>query len=422
MKRAGLAAIAALVLGAGCFPVLLDVDKQGRVLIARQEGVFSFDAKTERCQLLCKPSKGTSAWARWSPDGKMVLVGIIHEGEGTELLVYNIATKQSKSVGTFRNISCALWSPESRAISVAEPRGDAACDLDLVNLATGERKGMLSKALPMHKWLPGGKVVAFTIQQEREENAYYGELVVYNAANGDLQLIESMICDRYASVDVSPDGASALLIEWTDKPGYKLSLVDMKARKKTILLTEGVMNAFWSPDGKKIAIVKGMTRDDWWAGRSDQERNRQRPPRRPGPPGQTTPEQEAQPPKPDEKPKEDSEELVMPGEMPPAKLVVTDREGKNEQLVASNVAIETEAGSSARPIYPAWLDVNTILYFEKTRVYGVAGTSLRLMRVGADGTGRRSLQHIIDAAAAGKPLPGLTPKTGTTPPTPVPPK
>jgi len=405
-------ALAAFV--AGCFPILLDVDKTGRVLIPRQEGVFILDAKAERAQLLYKPPAGTCAWARWSPNGKQVLVGVAGakvsrttgpltiETQGTELVVVDVATRRSASAAVVDSATCAFWSPEGKAISVAEPRGEQACEIFMINLLTNEKRTVISRALPMHRWLPGGKIVAFTVSQEssRGPGIYFGELIIMNVATSDLQLVTSTICDRYAAVDVSPDGKSALLIEWVDKPGYKLSLIDLKSGTKTMLLPQDVMNAFWSPDGKHIAIVKGRGHKDWSDESEEQPAKGTKEDEKPA-----SDEQPSEKPKPAEKPPETPEQVEQRlralEQGLTAQLVVTDAAGKNEKVVAENIAVETAGfGEDRRPIYPTWLDANNILYFERARVYGVAGTTLRLMRVSLDGTGRKCLQLAIDEAAA----------------------
>jgi hypothetical protein len=92
----------------------------------------------------------------------------------------------------------------------------------------------------------------------------------------------------------------------------------------------------------------------------------------------------------------------MLGEESVARLVVTDAQGKNEKTVATEVVTETSSRRDRRPVYPSWANNDTVLYFEMTRVYGVAGTSLRLMSVKADGSERKCLQAVIDEAAAGK--------------------
>jgi hypothetical protein len=355
-----LALVAVLV--AGCFPVLLHVDKRGRVLIPREDGVFIYDGRKGTTQLLAKVSEGTAAWARWSVNGRMVLVGAINESNRAELLVAKVGGKKAKSYGKFDQMACAFWSPEGKAVTVGELTGQNSCRISMVNLINGDKRVLLDRSLPMHRWLPGGRIVAFRIDaRHADTDAYLGNLVVVSAKTGDMSTLAEAICERSSSIDVTSRGLFALLVEWTRFPGFKLTKVDMKKGTKTTLIKQGVISAAWSPDGKHIAVVRykesDKTLDD------DYRRYRRRDPSR-------------------------------------VELVVTDADGKNPKVLADGIVTETNSSDDRRPVYPAWLDKKTILYFTRATVYGLRGRSMQLASVKIDGSKQTNLQLGIDEGVA----------------------
>jgi len=114
-------------------------------------------------------------------------------------------------------------------------------------------------------------------------------------------------------------------------------------------MPEGVKAAFWSPDGKRIAILRKLG--------------------------------------------DDNEKGVD--------LVITDAEGKQPKDLATNVMENTGDMMGSLPVYPTWADNDTILFFRKVAVYGVSGKAMHLFSVKADGGDARDLQLTVDTAVAG---------------------
>lgn len=352
----GLLLVAVLI--AGCFPVLLHVDKRGRVLIPRDDGVFIYDSRKGTTQLLAKVPEGTAAWARWSANGRMALIGAIDESNRAELLVAKIGGRRAKSFGTFDQMACAFWSPEGKAVTVGELTGQNSCRISMVNLLNGKKRVLLDRSLPMHRWLPGGRIVAFRIEaRHADTDAYLGNLVIVSAKTGNMKTLAEAICERSSSIDVDARGQSALLVEWTRFPGFKLTKVNMKKGTKTTLVKQGVISAAWSPDGKHIAVVR---------------------------------HKETEKPSGDERRQGRRE----------AELVVTDANGENPKVLAQGIVTETDDPADRRPVYPTWLDKKTILYFTHATVYGLGGRSMQLVRVEIDGSGQTNLQLGIDEGVA----------------------
>lgn len=360
MRRFGLAILAAAMLVAGCFPVLLDVDSRGRVLIPRGEGLFLLETKAGKVQMLTRATAGAPAWARWSADGNLVLLCSTDEGKQSELSVINVKSKQAKSYGTFSAAACALWSPDGKAITVAQRKGDNEHCLVLVNLVTGERKAVLDRALPMHVWLSGSVILAFRIDRfQAESGICQGNLVAIDLAGGAQKVIAPATCNTLSTLDVDA-GRKKVLVTEIGGGTFSLVAVSLDDGTKTTLVPREVFSAFWSPDGQRIAICRPV-----------------------GIQGNTT-----------------HARFSVARRGPQFELAVTDAAGAHAVVVAGDVISRTELTSEGRPVFPTWIDNEHLLYFQQASAYGPAGGAMHLASVKIDGTERTDLQTTIDAGVS----------------------
>lgn len=360
--RAKMLVLAALVLVAGCFPVLLHVDKTGRVLIARQEGVFSHDLKSGKTELVAKRLKGDPAWARWSPDGTKVLVAeVLKEDSKTMLSVVNMTTREAKPLADLEATACALWSPDGKSVSAAEV-GMGGTKIKVIAVESRQAKNLLTGALAMHAWLPDGRLLAIRTQETKDEensSAKPGELVVVNPAGGAIKVVAAVRCDQSALMDVSPDGKWVLAVESQAKGEsqeetatlVKISLAD--GSKKVIAVPE-VRAAFWSPDGKRIMILKA----------AGEEANGEK-----------------------------SGASAMG-------IAVTDAEGGSLTSLVKSGVLHQSGDMGGPSFFPTWADHETILYFVSAKTYGLGGTAVHLVSVKVDGSARNDLQMAIDNGVA----------------------
>jgi Tol biopolymer transport system component len=369
MKRTAAVVVTAMMLLAGCFPILLDVNKDGQVLIPREEGVFSFDLASGKMVRLAERAKGDPAWARWSPDGTKVLVADVAEGGKTALRIVDLKTHAVKPLAELDATACVLWSPDSGSVSAAEV-GMGGTQLKLIPLETGQAKGLLSNTLAMHAWLPDGRVLAFRVTEKKENSQVAsGELVVVDSAGGEPRIVAQATCDQSAILSVSPDGKQALVVEAEvigegdkQQAATKLVQVALADGAKKVLPKADVAAAFWSPDGKRILVLTKGGGDA--AGMAKAMGAAMGAPAGGG-----------------------------------SQIVVTDAEGKNAVVVATSVL--THSGGMGGPaMYPSWADSDTILYFVSVKTYGEGGTAVRLMSIKVDGSGRKNLQPTIESAVA----------------------
>jgi Tol biopolymer transport system component len=360
MKRFVPAILAAVVLAAGCFPVLLDIDAQGRLLVPRSEGLFLYDTKTSKAQFLGRAATGTAAWARWSPDGQFVLLCSTDEGKMSDLSVINVKSRQLKSYGTFSGAAAASWSPDGKTILVAQRKGNNEFALVLVNLTTGERRLALDRALPMHRWISNSAIAAFRIDQLLGEGGRaQGNLVAVNLAGNETKVIAPMTCSILSTMDVDPNGKRLLVTESLEGL-FALVTVNLDDGQKKTLVERDVFSGFWSPDGKHMAIVRvshsGMPR-------------------------------------------------ALPSRSARFELAVADGDGANAVVAANDVIARTEYSPEGRPVFPTWTGNNRLLYFESAGNYGPVGGAMHLVSVKIDGTESTDLQASIEAAVVEAPKP-----------------
>lgn len=356
MNRIALStAVVAVLLAAGCFPILLDVDAQGRILIPRAEGVFVCDAATGKTTLLARSTgEGQPAWARWSPDGKMALVAmVIGDNDETRLAVVNAKGKATE-IGRFKAVATALWAPDGKSVTVSEA-GMQGVELKRVTLADRKTSTVLSGCLASHAHLPNGRLLAVKTDGEVEgTNLKTGQLVVVDPASGASQAVVSVTCDAGALFDLSPDGKQVLMVTGkaaTDEHGNAttvstLELITLEGGKRQTVQAASPQAAFWSPDGKRVLIVE--------AG----------------------------------------------GDDTPASLVVVDTGGKGRKTIATGMATSAGGFHQSTSIYPSWVGADAVIYFEQSASYGASGKTLHLVRVGADGKGRTDLQYAIERGVA----------------------
>jgi len=343
--------VTALAVAAGCVPVLLDVDAKGRALVPRHEGVFAVDLKTGQGQLVMRSSAAASpAWARWSPDGKAAMaVSVSSDADNKFLLdVATLGDGKSRRVAELETAALALWSPDGKAVSVAEA-GMGGAGLKVVDVASGEKKTVVSPSASSHQWTADGKVVAFQPNENvGGDKATDGRLVVADPAGGDAKTIAEARATSMTVLSLSPDGKYVLLVEKRDDKEQLTRFAVADGARQT-LMAEGVKGAFWSPDGKRIAILRKIG--------------------------------------------DDNEKGVD--------LVVTDAEGKQSKDLAVDVMENTGEMMGSLPVYPTWADNDTILFFRKVAVYGTSGKAMHLFSVKADGGDARDLQLTVDTAVAG---------------------
>ena len=369
MKRIK-APLLAAILVAGCFPIELDVSKDGRILIAREEGFFAVDPATGQVTRVHAPAGGQPVFARFSPDGRQILA--VTEGSGGAALfgssgghnytVVTLADGASRVVFTGSNGTYTCWSPNGEKISLTRvadgkkpPLDENMPELHLINAKDGTKKLLGANVSRLHRWFPDSKaVLVFQIQsKDKKDNLYRGTLSSIDVASGEGKALANVVGSRNVFFDLSPDGTTVLFTaraagkvgaELT--PEKKARLFQLTVADGTVKpLNEGVKFAVFSPDGKRVLL-------------GTDEKN----------------------------------SLVT--------LKVAGADLTTFTEVAAKAAAQMSSGMGPNTsIYPAWVGNDSVCYLTKTAVYGKAGENLALTVVGADGKNPKNLQAVIDTAA-----------------------
>jgi len=367
MKRPseGLILAMVVVVLAGCFPIELDVSKDGRVLIARQEGFFALDTATGEVAKLAGAAGGKPAFALWAPDGKSFVA--VTEGEGAMMGTAHTFTLISPATGSSRvllsvsNATYAQLSPDGKRLAVTrmadqsrEPLDEQLPELHIVNVAEGTGKVIATNISVLNRWVPdAASLLVFQIQAKEADN-YRGTLSAVAASSGEAKVLPDAIGTKDVFFDLSPDGNKVLFTAMAaapagQKPGAasdeeSLFLLDIDSGLVR-RVSGAVSYAIWSPAGTKVLLGTG------------------------------------------------AEDGLLT-------LMVADADLGTSKKIAADGADEVGGGLGASAtVYPAWLNDDTVVYLARRAVYGTAGKNLELVTIGADGQGRKVLQARVDAAA-----------------------
>lgn len=357
---------------AGCLPIELDVSRDGRVLIPRQEGFFFFSPATGKIEKAYVPAKGKPMFGRFSPDGKTILAVTQSEGgmmgsqqEFALVTPTPGAAPAPRVLAAVSNATYTGFSPDGKTLSITRlsDQKNAAVDenmpeLILVDVAAGTQKAVTAApaVAVIHRWFPDSKsLLLFQITgKDKKTGQYTGMLSKLDVASGTLKPLAAAMGSKDVFFDLSPDGRTVLFTaSAAGAPGaalpsgngdklFALTVASGAVRE----VKAGVKYAVWSPKGTHVLAAV--------AGSDDQ-----------------------------------------------LTLQVADAALAEFKPVATDAVAQAGGGPGATSnIYPSWLGEDRVLYLASCAVYGTAGKNLQLVSVGVDGTKRKSLQAAIDAEAA----------------------
>lgn len=362
MSRRTLLPALALLLLAGCFPVELDV-RDGKLLIPREEGFFTFDPASGKATKVAGPEGGKPVFARFSPDGKEVLTVVKTGGFNEFRFVISPIGGKGREVYKAENTAYVLYSPDGANLGIVQMSQkedpafkDKVPEFYLLPAKGGEAKKVAEKVGVLFRWFADSKrVLVFALDKKDEMSRYYGSVSVLDVTTGKTTPLVAAAVSQSFFLDLSPDGKKALFTAYaTDKPGadltktkefgtklFELDVAGGTARK----IDKEASYAIYSRDGKQVLLgtpPEGFSFDT-------------------------------------------------------LKLEVAD---------AALTKFTTVAGDAHKPLaigggttFPGWVDDKTVFYFVQKAVYGTEAKSVSLMTVGADGKGKRCVQPLIDTEA-----------------------
>jgi hypothetical protein len=361
MNKLKLLPMLSLLFLAGCFPIELDV-KDGKLLIAREEGYFLFDPATSKTKKICGAEDGKPVIARFSPDGKEILT-VFKPAMGFGEFKFVIRPIDGgKGREVFKGPDCAFvrYSPDGASLAIVRMSKDQdkefksqVPELYLVPTKGGDSKLLARKTGVLFRWFADSKrLLIFEIQKKADFGNYLGSLSVLDVAGGKTTPLASLAVPQMFHFDLSPDNKKVLFTAYrADKAGADLgkvmefatNLFELDVAKGTVRKTDKQATyAIYSPNGKQVLLgtpPQGFNFDS-------------------------------------------------------LKLEVADADVAKSTVVAPNASAPGLGGGGT--VFPGWVDDKTVFYFVSKAVYGTEGKSLMLMTAGVDGKGKKCVQPAIE--------------------------
>lgn len=367
----------------GCFPIELDVNDKGELLIYRTEGFFVFNPETKKTTAVTGPGENEPVFARFVPGGKgdgkgdgkggskeILTVARSPRGE-FEFDIVSIADGKARPLYTTRNESCyARFSPDGRYLAVTKmaerTRDDGSGnfqnptpELVVIDVKKGTHKKFAD--LRVHAFLrwfqDSQRLLVLTLERQDKEGKIYGHLSVVDARTGTATPIVSLAGDNRAAFDLSPGNKKALLITRAVGPADKMPALDRNdfeppAVHEIDLGAKTFRNlgvksdfAIYSPSGKKVLLTAESKRF------SLDKKN----------------------------------------------LLVADEDCGNAVQVADDFGQTFAAGGGTDGLkIPGWRNDNSLFYLVSRTTYGKAERSAWLKTIAVDGSAPAVVQPYLD--------------------------
>ena len=246
----------------------------------------------------------------WSPDGRQL--AFIGRNDSNQSALFISPTNNGEPSMVFSNPTAApfylYWAPNSQSITFLAQE-DAGMSMRQIDTAMPENNRVIAEGAPFYwAWSPNSEKMLMHVGGAREisENAHLsimenqsgservelnlapgqfqapawssnGEFFVYIAQNeetGDTiyktnaDTLEQQIVtqpDRFAFLTLSPQNDKLAFLQL--EPGIKAPfgkawLIDVTGENKKLLMESPVASMYWSPDGKKLALLSlGQSND-----------------------------------------------------------------------------------------------------------------------------------------------------------------
>lgn len=349
----------------GCFPIELDVNKDGHLLVTRQEGFFVVDPATKKVQRIQAATEGSEpSYARFSPDGKQALTVSKSGFQTFDFSLVNIASGDAKQIFQVDNAANARFSPDGKYVAIIAASADDDAEfkskvpeLHLVSTANGNAKKIASKVGTNIKWLADSKTIVLLEAKSKDgDTGFAGTVSTLDVATGKLTPKAGVIANQQFAFDVSPDGKKVVLTAFAmGKVGGKLEKDEYGGENlyELTLATGAAKNlmiqpkyALYSPNGKSLL-------------------------------------------------------LAMPAEgfsFESVQLQIADANDISKTTELCNASYPLALGGEGA-VRAGWISDKSIYFFVEKKVYGTTGKSLQLLTIGTDGSKATLLQPAIDTAA-----------------------
>lgn len=385
MRAWHLAVVGALLGSVGCFPIDLEANSKGELLVPRQEGFFLFDPVASRVTRLRAASAGeVPCFARFSPDERSVLLvsEVTEKGDDFSFdpkpfrfYLVSLADGKSRTIFKTKRACNACFSPDGKKLAVAQVKGSFAgtADIYVIDLKSGQATKALASAGNQMKWFSDSRrMVVYLPKSPPNDDLGTGHL----REGGDLAILDTetkqatrfrtVVANTSSTMDLSKDNTKLLFTATSLVPSQqtygKLRLFEYDFKTTVTKVTDKEASfARYSPDGSRVLIVT---------------------------------------PPPESGLAAFSKAAVMVGDASLDKFETVATEAYHEEY------------GSLRPEWvsvPGWISNDRVFYFVERRVFGSQGTARHMVTVKVDGTDRRFVQPKLDGAIDAMPDP-LHPK------------
>ncbi len=362
MRRIRWFLLAALLLVGGCFPIELDV-KDGKLLIAREEGFFVFDPAAGKLHKVIGAEDGKPVFARFSPDGRDVLT-IFKSTSGFNefrFLITPIGGGKGREVFKGENTAYVRYSPDGTQLAIVKMSEkdipefkNKMPEIHLVPVKGGPAKTVARTVGVLFRWFADSKrLLLFEIKKKDQSGNYLGNLAILDTSDGKLKPLATAAVSQQFFLDLAPDNKKALFTALrAGKPGtdqekgkdyaMKLFEVDL-ASGELRAIDKQARYAIYSPDGKQVLL--GTPPDGF--------------------------------------------------NFDTLKLEVADAGLSKFTTVATDAHMPIALGGEG-VVFPGWINDRTVFYFVNKAVYGTEGKAMQLVTVGSDGKTKKNLQAQIE--------------------------
>ncbi len=334
-----------------CTPIDLSVSKDGKILIPRAGGFYSFDPATNTAAKLASAKKAT--FGLYSPSGN----GALLYDDGT--FYSKIFTQPAMKLKRVSNLTYAAYCAGGKSLVYTNVSGQSDPELkesfaEVHLISGGKDTVLLKRSAKLVRPLPDGTILAIRIDKvnkdEKNHKSYTGKLVKITTA-AKVTPICDVTGESAMFLSARADGAKALLICYAagtykpvspnknGKPVAQCYEIDLATGKATLIGSTQKMNyALYSPDGKHVLL-------------------------------------------------QDDDSLVV------ANAAFTSR-----TPLASDGTTSIGGFGPSTDAYPGWYNNNTIYYLRKVSAYGASCTNMHLTLVNIKTKATRDLQPAIEQA------------------------
>jgi len=339
----------------------LDADPNGVLLVPRPEGFFVVDPNNGNVTRVAVnwqdgAPRGAPIAGVFSPDGARILAVVGSESGSLLSLVDRITGDANAIIHLGGRPATLAWSPNGEWITFSELYSNAV-RLSIKRVVHTQDGGANTiqyentSISPIHCWLPDSEsVIVLKIGSPAQLGAVVNSAVLVRLGldQRETVIVNAIVDSRESYLDLRPDGLTLLLSavsvwpEGSPEPERNRSStsvfrVELDSGKAQCILP-GAAFGIWSPDGSHILYS-----------------------------------------------------------IDPSALQIADEWGGQIVTVASNATRWIDDDTA---YLPTWIGNDRITYLARNPVLGDAAKNFDLTVVRSDGTGARSLQLLIDTAAA----------------------